>query len=69
MILVKYVENIWFDARTTLPEDGSWILCYEEGGYPRLSNKGILSGTTKWAFVDDLVKAYKVEFNEKLTPN
>ena len=65
MELVKYVENIWNDAMTTIPENGIWILCYEDGGYPRLSNKGVLAGTTKWAFVDDLLKAYKVEFCKK----
>ena len=59
---VKSIENIWYDARRTLPEDdGSEILCLEEGGYARIGRGKLLGGTTKWAFVKDLEKAYKVE--------
>ena len=59
---VKSIENIWHDAMKTLPEDdGSEILCLENGGCARISRGKILSGTTKWAFIKELEKAYKVE--------
>jgi len=60
---IKSVENIWHDARRTLPEnDGSEILCLEDGGYARIGRGKILNGTTKWAYVRELEKAYKVIF-------
>lgn len=59
---VKSVENIWYDARKTLPEDdGSEILCLEEGRYAKISRGKLLSGATKWAFIKELEKAYKIE--------
>jgi len=59
---VKSIENIWYDARRTLPEDdGSEILCLEDGGYARIGKGKLLSGTTKWAYVAELEKAYRVE--------
>ena len=49
--------QIWFDARTTLPEDdGSEILCLEEGGYARIGRGKVLGGTTKWAYIKALEK-------------
>jgi hypothetical protein len=59
---VKSIESIWYDARRTLPEDdGSEILCLEDGGYARIGKGKLLNGTTKWAYVKDLEKAYKIE--------
>ena len=64
---IETIKNIWHNPRTTLPENDAWILCIEEGSYPRVSNHGVLSGTTQWAFVDELSKSYLVEFNQKDT--
>ena len=48
-------QPLWFDARQILPEDdGSEILCIEEGGPSRISRGKLLTGTTKWAYVKAL---------------
>lgn len=61
--LLDYIDSlqeepvsIWHDAKISVPEDSSLdILCIEEGGYARIGKGKVLSGTTKWSYVNDLL--------------
>lgn len=58
---VKEVSDIWYDARKTLPEDGiEQIICIKEDGLAVSSVGKIVNGTTKWAYLNDLLNISNV---------
>ena len=52
----KEVNNIWYDARKTLPEDSTeQIICVKEDGLAIVTIGRIVSGTVKWASLKELL--------------
>ena len=53
---VKENNNVWHDARKTIPEDGSeQIICIKEDGLAVSTVGKIVNGTIKWAYLGDLL--------------
>lgn len=64
---VKEINNVWHDARRTIPEDGSeQIICIKEDGLAVSTVGKIVNGTIKWAYLDDLqdTNSFNVEVKE-----
>lgn len=64
---VKEENFIWNNARTTVPEDSTnQIICIKEDGLAVSTVGKIVSGTIKWAYLDDLlnINSFNVEVKE-----
>ena len=59
---IKEVSDVWHDARKTLPEDGiEQIICIKEDGLAVLTIGKIINGTTKWAYLNELLNLYSTK--------
>ena len=66
-IEVKGVDDVWHDARKTLPEDGiEQIICIKEDGLAVSTVGKIVNGTMKWAYLSDLlnINSFNIEVKD-----
>ena len=55
-IEVKEINNVWRNAKRTIPEDGKeQIICIKEDGLAVSTVGKIVNGTIKWAYLNDLL--------------
>jgi hypothetical protein len=53
---VKEINNVWHNAKRTIPEDGKeQIICIKEDGLAVSTVGKIVNGTIKWAYLNDLL--------------
>ena len=56
-IEVKEANNIWYDAKKTVPEDSTkQIICVKEDGLAIVTVGKIANGTVKWTYLNNLLK-------------
>lgn len=53
---VKEINNVWHNAKRTIPEDGKkQIICIKEDGLAVSTVGKIVNGTIKWVYLNDLL--------------
>ena len=48
----QYLQTIWHDANTELPNDGEWCLLRTTSGFRLATRRMMQSGVYKWWFMD-----------------
>ena len=48
----QYLQTIWHDANTELPNDGEWCLLRTTSGFRLATRRAMQSGVYKWWFMD-----------------